>query len=142
MESIKEAAMLAPLNRRSENVIVEAIIVLKLTLRNVERQIFAANLMVAADDAALEHAPETLNRVGVNRADDVLPGAMPDGLVCVARRMGGAKRYPSCSGRRRWVSRRAQPILRSRLAGCLICPTGKSLNFLSSPICKNIFLRT
>src|ERR1700681_4801251 len=30
-----------------------------------------------------------------------------------ARRMGGAKRYPSWSERWRWVSRSAQPILRS-----------------------------
>jgi len=45
-------------NRRSKNAIVEPIIVLKLALRNVEQQIFAANLMVAANDAALEHAPE------------------------------------------------------------------------------------
>ena len=46
---------MAPLtsrNRRSENVLVEPIIVLKLTLRNVERHTVAANLVIAADKAA------------------------------------------------------------------------------------------
>jgi len=28
------------------------------------------------------------------------------------------------------------------LTGCLSCPTGKSLNFLSSPSCKNILIFT
>lgn len=36
--------LLAPLDRRSENVLVEPIIIFKLALSNVERQIFATNL--------------------------------------------------------------------------------------------------
>ncbi len=41
-----------PLNRRSENFCVEAIIVPELELRNVEWQIFSANLVERGDDTA------------------------------------------------------------------------------------------
>ena len=56
-------------NRRAENIVVMAIIVPELELRNIEREIFAADLVIATDDAALEDAPETFNRVGVHRTD-------------------------------------------------------------------------
>jgi hypothetical protein len=45
---------LAPLNRRSENVVVEAVVIFELAFSDIERQIFGAYLVVAADDAALE----------------------------------------------------------------------------------------
>ena len=63
---------LAPLDSRSENVAVETVVIFELTFRNVERQIFAADLVIAADDAALEDRPEPFNRVRVDRTDDVL----------------------------------------------------------------------
>ena len=46
------------LNRRSKNVIVEAILVPKLELRNVKMQVFLAHVVESADDAALEDRPE------------------------------------------------------------------------------------
>jgi hypothetical protein len=57
------------LNRRCENVIVDAIVIPKLELCNVKWQVFGANLVERADNTALEDAPETLNRLGVNRAE-------------------------------------------------------------------------
>ncbi len=62
----------AALNSRSENIVVEAVVIFELTFRDVQRQIFTADLMITADDAALEDAPEAFNRVRVDRADDVL----------------------------------------------------------------------
>ena len=53
------------LNRRSENVIVEAIVIPKLELCNVKWQVFGANLVESADDTALEYAPEALNGASV-----------------------------------------------------------------------------
>jgi hypothetical protein len=35
-------------------------------------QVFLAHVVECADDAALEDAPEALNRVGVNRTDNTL----------------------------------------------------------------------
>jgi len=66
----------ASLNRRSENVIVKAIIVPELELRNVKVQVFLANIVESANDSTLEDAPEAFNRIGVHCANDVL-------LLCV-----------------------------------------------------------
>ena len=55
-------------NRRSKNIAVEAIVISELKLRDVQRQIFAADLVITAHDAALEDAPEAFNRIGVDRA--------------------------------------------------------------------------
>jgi len=48
---------LTSLNRRFENVIAEAIIVPELELRNVKMQIFLADIVESADDAAVEARP-------------------------------------------------------------------------------------
>jgi hypothetical protein len=45
-------------NRRSENVVIEAVVVAELKFGDVERHIFGADLVERADDAALEDAPE------------------------------------------------------------------------------------
>ena len=66
--------LLASANSRPENVRVHPIIVSELKLRNAQRHIFGADLVKAADDAALENRPETLNRVCVNRAHSTVCG--------------------------------------------------------------------
>src|SRR5271170_7296322 len=48
----------------------------ELKLGDVERQIFPADFVEAADDPALEDRPEAFNRVGVDRTDDVLTRAV------------------------------------------------------------------
>jgi hypothetical protein len=60
----------ASLNRRSENVVVEPIIVPELELRNVKMQVFLCSRYGRCDDPAFEDAPETLNRVSVHCTDN------------------------------------------------------------------------
>jgi hypothetical protein len=74
------------LNRRSENVIVEAIIIPELELRNVKWHVFGADLVERANDAALENAPKALNRLGVDRADDILMLGVVNGRMGVGLR--------------------------------------------------------
>lgn len=47
-------------NRGSENVGIFSIVVAERKLRDVERQIFAADLVIAAHDTALNQRPETI----------------------------------------------------------------------------------
>jgi hypothetical protein len=63
--------LLASRDSNIKNVWVHSMIIPELKLRDVERQIFAAYLVIAAHDAAFENRPETLNRVGVNGTDNV-----------------------------------------------------------------------
>jgi transposase-like protein len=58
------------LNRRSENVVIKAVIIAELELSDIEREILGADLVERADDTALEDAPKALNRLSV------------DGCVC------------------------------------------------------------
>ncbi len=62
----------AAANGCAEDVGVAAVVISELKLRDVQRHIFGADLVERADNAALEDRPETLNRVGVDRADHVL----------------------------------------------------------------------
>lgn len=59
-------------DRRSENVGIGAVIVPELKFRDVERQILAADLVIAAHDTALNQRPKTFDCVGVDCADNVL----------------------------------------------------------------------
>src|SRR5882724_5612891 len=72
---------LTSLNCRSENVIVKAIIIPELELRNVKMQVFLAHVVESAHDPALEDATKSLNRVGVDRTDNVLAVGMVNGDV-------------------------------------------------------------
>ena len=58
--------------RRIENIRVHAVVVSELKLGDIQRQIFFAHLMECADDTAFEDRPEALNRIRVNRANNVL----------------------------------------------------------------------
>src|ERR1700722_31710 len=70
-----------PAIRRSEDIDVLAAIIAKLKFRDVQRQIFLADLVIGADNAALQDAPKAFNRVGVNRADNVVAAALADNPV-------------------------------------------------------------
>lgn len=74
------------LNGSAEDIVIEAVVVFELAFRDVEREIFAANLMVAADNRPFENRPETFNRIRVNRTNDVALGGMMHSLVIVVRR--------------------------------------------------------
>ena len=54
-------------DRLAEDVGVVAVVVAELELGDVERQIFGADFVECADNAALEDRPEAFNRVGVDR---------------------------------------------------------------------------
>ena len=56
---------------RRTNVDVLTVVVPELNLRDVERHIFAANLVESADHTALEDAPKAFNRVGVDCANHI-----------------------------------------------------------------------
>jgi hypothetical protein len=73
----------APTDCRSEDVRVVPIVISELKLRDVQRHIFGANFVKAADDTALEDGPKTFNRVRVDRTDNVLLAVVIDRLVIV-----------------------------------------------------------
>src|SRR6266436_6893678 len=68
-------------NRRSEDVCVLAIIVAELELGNIQRKVLFADLVEGADAAALNQRPKTFNRVGMDRADNVVALGMIDNDV-------------------------------------------------------------
>jgi len=71
----------ASFNRRSKNIVVEPIVISELKLRDVQRQIFAADLVIAAHDPAFEDAPEAFDGLGVNCTDNVLAFVVIDALM-------------------------------------------------------------
>jgi hypothetical protein len=72
---------LAAVDRSSEDVGIEPIVVAELKLRDVERHIFGRHLVERADHAALEDRPETLNRIRMNGAKNTLPGVEINDIV-------------------------------------------------------------
>ena len=73
----------ASLNRRSKNIGIEPIVVSELKLRDVQRQIFAADLVIAAHNPAFENAPEAFDSLSVDRTDNVLAFTVIDALMRV-----------------------------------------------------------
>ena len=74
---------LAPTNRDPKNISVLPIVISELKLRNVQRQILIADFVERADNAALKDRPETFNRVGMNRTNNVLAAMVINGGVWV-----------------------------------------------------------
>jgi len=62
---------------RAENIRVVPIVVAELKFGDVERQIFAADLVETADDATLQQRPEAVDCPGVDNAVNVLLCRMP-----------------------------------------------------------------
>jgi hypothetical protein len=69
--------------RRPEDIWVMAVVIPELKFSDIKRQILLADLVVAANDPALEDAPKALNRVGVDCADDVFASGMLDDLMWI-----------------------------------------------------------
>lgn len=59
-------------DRRSENVLIHAVVIPELKLRDAEWEIFRADFVEFPKHAAFNERLEALNRVRMNRADDVL----------------------------------------------------------------------
>ena len=77
---------------RAEDIWIATIVIPELKFRNIERQIFAANLVISPNHAAFEQRPEAVNRLRVDSPDDVLARTVIDhGVreVLVEPRIGG-----------------------------------------------------
>src|ERR1700686_4955675 len=65
----------------AEDVRIVAVIVAELKLRNVQRQILAADFVETPHDAALNQRPEAIDCLSVNRTVNVLTFGMPHHFV-------------------------------------------------------------
>jgi hypothetical protein len=72
---------LTPSYRRCQNISIVPVIVSELKFGDIQMQIFLADLVVSADNAALQDRPESLNRIGVDRPNDMLANGVIDGLM-------------------------------------------------------------
>ena len=72
-------------NRRSENVGIHAVVVAELEFCNVKRQVFLADLVVGADNPALEDRPKSFDGVRVDGTYHILPATMPNILMWEVR---------------------------------------------------------
>jgi hypothetical protein len=80
---ISKCASSASADRSSEDVGIAAIVVSELKFRDIQRQVFCADFVEAADHAALEDRPEDFNCVRADRANNILLAAVIDGLMIV-----------------------------------------------------------
>jgi len=80
-ETVASDRVSAACYRGSENIYVFAVVVAELKFRDVQRQILAADLVIVANDAALDERPKALNRVRVNRAHNVIFRALANDLM-------------------------------------------------------------
>ena len=93
-KQLRFSGALTSANRRSEDVSILAVIIEELKFRYIQRQIIGTNFMEAANDTTLEDRPETLNRVRVDRANNVFMGAVTHESVLrifAAQRVVGAQ---------------------------------------------------
>lgn len=72
---------LESLNSCSKYICVLPIVVSELKFSNVKTQIFLADFMECSDNATLQDRPKTFNRIGMNRANDMLADSVIDGLT-------------------------------------------------------------
>jgi hypothetical protein len=75
---IRRQHPLTAFNRRTENVIIKAVIIAELELSNVKMQVSFADIVECPHNSALKDAPEAFNRVGVHGTDHVLALVMVD----------------------------------------------------------------
>ena len=80
-EDASSAASSASSKNFLEDIRIFTVVVAKLKLREIERQVLLANVVVRPDDSAFQKAPKPFNRVCVDLAANVLAFAMRDGIV-------------------------------------------------------------
>src|SRR5579863_5548334 len=85
------SSLSAVLNRLSKNIGILPIVIPELKFRNVQGKVFPADLMIGANHAALHERPEAFDGVGVDRSDDVLPGAVVDSAMGQLLRQGAVR---------------------------------------------------
>src|SRR5436190_12092262 len=82
-EAVPSVATSAARYELSEGIFFALHVVPELEFVDVQRQIGFGNLVEGADDAALQQAPKTFNRLRVDGADNVLLVCVPDDLMRV-----------------------------------------------------------
>src|ERR1700730_13683192 len=65
----------------TEDIRVVPVVIAPFEFGDIQRQIFAADLVEAAHDPAFQQRPKAIDRLGMNRAVDILASAMPDSPV-------------------------------------------------------------
>src|SRR5690348_252180 len=80
-EAVASSCASASCYRNPKDIGVVAVVIFELTFCDVKRQIFFADLVIAADNRPLEDRPEAFNRLRVHSADKVLLGAVHDELM-------------------------------------------------------------
>jgi hypothetical protein len=60
------------INSGPEDVRIFSVVVTELEFRNIQRHVFAADLVECPDNTALKDRPEALDCLSVNRTDDIL----------------------------------------------------------------------
>jgi hypothetical protein len=78
---VSYASASGPLYRLAENIGFAAVVMPELELGEVEREIFLADMVEAAHDAAFEETPERFEIVGVNLAAYIFTLSVADGFV-------------------------------------------------------------
>jgi len=68
----------APCYRSRKRIGIATIVVAELKFGDVQRQIFAADLVVGANNAALQDRPKAFDSIGVNSADNIVAAALAD----------------------------------------------------------------
>ena len=68
-------------NCRPEDIGVVAVVIPELEFGDVQRQIFAADLMEASHNAALQQRPENINRLSMHNAVNITASGMPNELM-------------------------------------------------------------
>ena len=90
-ETFASVRVSAPCYRLAEYVGFSAIIVAVLKLRQVQRQVFLADVMEGSHDAALQERPEVIQILGVNDATHIFFGFVINGIVRVANTLQAPK---------------------------------------------------
>ena len=108
--------MSTPPDRRSKDVCILTVVIAELKLGNMQRKLLFADVVECADNAAFEDRPETLNRVRVNRADDIVTARMVDSDLL--RKFFVQVFVTDPSMRCRLVYRRAIPIRYNSKSQC------------------------
>ncbi len=77
----------SPRYRLAEYIGFTAVVVTELEFREVQRKVLCADVMISADDSALQECPEALNIVRVNFTTHILASRVHYGFVVVAQRV-------------------------------------------------------
>ena len=82
---------LSPADRRAEDIGVMPVVISELKLGNVERQTLCADFVKRANHAMFQDRPKAFNRIRVDRANNIMLGALALGVINDAMRIAIVK---------------------------------------------------